>query len=92
MPRWKAKKYTDFPRGRVLLDSMEEVFFVYSSRGIVNSPDLRTMILAEFNLPLAATKFVADFHYENAIPAMLDKGFDGITLDEKAEKYLLLLD
>jgi hypothetical protein len=26
------------------------------------------MILAEFNLPLATTKFVADYHCENAIP------------------------
>jgi hypothetical protein len=76
MLRWKGKEYTDFPRGRVLFDSMEESFLVYSSRGIVNSPDLRTMIVREFNLPLAATKFVADFHYENAIPPMLDKDFD----------------
>jgi hypothetical protein len=52
LPQWKSKEYTDFPRGRVLFDSMDEVF-------------------------LAATKFVADFHYENAIPPMLDKGFDG---------------
>jgi len=76
-PRWKGKEYTDFPRGRLLFDSKEEVFLVYSSRGIVNSPDLRKMILAEFNLPLAATKFVADYHYENAIAPLLDEGFDG---------------
>jgi hypothetical protein len=38
---------------------MEEVFLVYSSQAIVNSPDLKKMILAEFNLPWAATKFVA---------------------------------
>jgi hypothetical protein len=24
MPRWKGKEYTDFPRGRVLFDSVEE--------------------------------------------------------------------
>jgi hypothetical protein len=69
-PRWKGKEYTDFPPGR-------GGFLVYSSRGIVNSPDLRKMILAEFNLPLAATKFVADYHYENAIAPLLDEGFDG---------------
>ena len=56
---------------------MEEVFLVYSSRGMINSPDLKKMILAEFNLPLAATKFVADYHYENVIPPMLDEDFDG---------------
>jgi hypothetical protein len=56
---------------------MEEVFLVFSSREIDNSPDLKKMILAEFNLSLAATKFVADYHYENAIPPMLDKDFDG---------------
>jgi hypothetical protein len=35
------------------------------------------MILAEFNLPMAATKFEADCHYENAIPPTLDEDFDG---------------
>jgi hypothetical protein len=35
------------------------------------------MIFAEFNLPLAATKFVADYHYEDVIPPMLDEDFDG---------------
>jgi hypothetical protein len=29
------------------------------------------------DLPMAATKFAADFHYENAIPPMLDEDFDG---------------
>jgi hypothetical protein len=77
MPQWKGKECTDFPRGRVLFDSMEEVFLVFSSRGIVNSPDLKNMILAEFNLPSAATKFAADYHCENAIPPVLDEGFDG---------------
>jgi hypothetical protein len=77
MPQWKGNEYTDFPRGRVLFDSKEEVFLVYSSREIVNSQDLKKMILAEFNLPMAATKFAADFHYENAIPPMLDEDFDG---------------
>jgi hypothetical protein len=77
LPQWHGKEYTDFPRGRVLFDSIEEVFLVYSSRGIINSPDLKKMILAEFNLPLAATKFVADYHYENVIPPMLDEDFDG---------------
>ena len=77
MPQWKGNEYTDFPRGRVLFDSKEEVFLVYSSREIVNSQDLKKMILAEFNLPLAATKFAADYHYENAIPPMLDEDFDG---------------
>jgi hypothetical protein len=77
LPQWQGKEYTDFPRGRVLFDSMEEVFLVYSSQAIVNSPDLKKMILAEFNLPWAATKFVADYHYEDVIPPMLDEGFDG---------------
>jgi hypothetical protein len=35
LPQWKGVKYTDYPRGRVLYDSMEDVFLVYSSRGIV---------------------------------------------------------
>ena len=77
LPQWKGKDYTDFPRGRVLFDSMEKVFLVYSSRGIVNSQDLRKMILAEFNLPMPATKFAADFHYENVIAPMLEEDFDG---------------
>jgi len=76
-PRWKGKEYTDFPRGRVLFDSMEEVFFVYSSRLLINSSEVRKMILAEFNLPWAATKFAADYHYEDVIPPMLDEDFDG---------------
>jgi hypothetical protein len=76
-PQWQGKEYTDFPRGRVLFDSMEAVFFVYSSWGIVNSSNLKKMIFAEFNLPLAATKFVADYHYEDVIPPMLDEDFDG---------------
>ena len=37
------------------LISMESVFLVYTSRGIVNSPDLKKMILTEFNLPLACS-------------------------------------
>ena len=77
LPQWKGKEYTDFPRGRVLFDSMEEVFLVYSSWGIVNNPDLKKIIFAEFNLQLAATKFAADYHYENAIPPTLDEDFDG---------------
>jgi hypothetical protein len=76
MPQWKGNEYTDFPRGRVLFDSKEEVFLIYSSREIVSSQDLKKMILAEFNLPMAATKFAADFHYENAIPSMLDEDFE----------------
>jgi hypothetical protein len=35
------------------------------------------MILAEFKLPWAATKFVAEYHYEDVIPPMLDEDFDG---------------
>jgi hypothetical protein len=77
VPQWQGKEYTDFPRGRVLFDSMEEVFLVYSSRLLINSLEVRKMILAEFNLPLAATKFAADYHYENAIVPLLDEGFDG---------------
>jgi hypothetical protein len=76
-PQWQGKDYTDFPRGRVLFDSMEAVFVVYSSQGIVNSSALKKMMLAEFNLPLAATKFAADYHYEDVIPPMLDEDFDG---------------
>jgi hypothetical protein len=76
-PQWQGKEYTDFPRGRVLFDSMEAVFLVYSSRGIVNSSGLKKKILAEFKLPLAATKFVADYLYEDVIPPMLDEDFDG---------------
>ena len=76
MPQWKGLEYTDYPRGRVLFDSMEEVFLVYSSQAIVNSPGVRAMILAEFKLPLAATKFEADYHYENVMPSMLDEDFD----------------
>jgi hypothetical protein len=76
-PLWKGNDYTDFPRGQVLFDSKEKIFLVYSSQAIVNSLELRKMILAEFNLPLAAAKFVADYHYENAIPPLLDEDFDG---------------
>jgi hypothetical protein len=76
VPQWKGNEYTDFPRGRVLYDSVEDVFLVYSSRGIVNSPGVRKMLLAEFKLPLAATKFEADYHYENVMPSMLDEDFD----------------
>jgi len=39
--------YTDYPRGRVLLDSMEEVFLVYSSRAIISGPALRNLIITE---------------------------------------------
>ena len=73
---WKGNEYTDFPRGRVLFDAMEEVFLVYSSQAIVKSPGVRATILAEFKLPLAATKFEADYHYENVMPSMLDEDFD----------------
>ena len=66
-----------YPRGRVLFHSTEEVFLVYSSQAIVDSPKVRAMILAEFKLPLAATKFAADYHYENVMPSMLDEDFDG---------------
>ena len=76
LPQWKDKEYTDFPRGRVLFHSTEEVFLVYSSQAIVNSPDVRATILAEFKLPLAATKFETDYHYENVMPSMLDEDFD----------------
>jgi hypothetical protein len=65
----------DFPHGRVLFDSMEAVFLVYSSRCIVNRSEVRKMI-GEFNLPWAATKFVADYHFKDVIPPMLDEDFD----------------
>ena len=76
MPQWKGNEYTDFPRGRVLFHSTEEVFLVYLSQAIVKSPGVRAMILAEFKLPLAATKFEADYHCENVMPSMLDEDFD----------------
>ena len=76
VPQWKGLEYTDYPRGRVLFHSTEEVFLVYSSQAIVNSPGVRATILAEFKLPLAATKFEADYHYENVMPSMLDEDFD----------------
>jgi len=75
-PQWKGVEYTAYPRGRVLFHSTEEVFLVYSSQAIVNSPGVKAMILAEFKLPSAATKFAADYHYENVIPPMLDEDFD----------------
>jgi hypothetical protein len=59
-PQWKGLEYTDS-----LFNSVTEVFLVYSSLEIVNSPALRKMILAEFNLPLGATKFEADYHFGN---------------------------
>ena len=77
MPQWKGKEYTDFPRGRVIYDSMEAVFLVYSSQAIVNSLGMRKMIITEFNLPRAATKFELDYHYEDVIHPMLDEDFDG---------------
>ena len=77
LPQWKGLEYTDYPRGRVLFHSTEEVFLVYSSQAIVNNPGVRAMILAEFKLPFAATKFEADYHYENVMPSMLDDDFDG---------------
>jgi hypothetical protein len=70
LPQFKSKEYTDFQRGRVLYDSMEAIFLVYSSREIVNSPGLRKLILTEFKLPLRATKFQADYHYESVILPM----------------------
>ena len=77
LPQWKGLEYTDYPRGRVLFHSTEEVFLVYSSQAIVKSPGMRAMILAEFKLPLGATIFEADYHYENVMPSMLDEDFDG---------------
>jgi hypothetical protein len=77
LPQWKGVEYTDYPRGRALFDSTEEVFLVYSSQAIVNRRGVRAMILAEFKLPLAATKFEEDYHYENVMPSMLDEDFDG---------------
>jgi len=56
LPQWTGKDYTDFPIGRVLFDSMEEVFLVNSYRGIVYSTGLKKMILTEFNQPLAANE------------------------------------
>jgi hypothetical protein len=76
LPQFKSKEYTDFQRGRVLYDSMEAIFLVYSSREIVNSPGLRKLILTEFKLPLRATKFQADYHYESVILPMLDEDFE----------------
>ena len=76
VPQWKGNEYTDYPRGRVLFDAMEEVFRVYSSRAIIGSPALRNLILAEFKRPLAATKFAADYHYENVVASLLDENFD----------------
>ena len=76
LPQWKSVDYTDYPRGRVLFDSMEEVFLVYSSRGIISGPALRNLIITEFKLPLVATKFAADYHYENVVASLLDEDFD----------------
>ena len=76
LPQWKGLEYIDYPRGRVLFHSTEEVFLVYSSQAIVNNPGVRATILAEFKLPFGATKFKADYHYENVMPSMLDEDFD----------------
>jgi hypothetical protein len=37
LPQWKGLEYTDYPRGRVLFHSTEEVFLVYSSQAIINA-------------------------------------------------------
>jgi len=72
LPQSKGLEYTDYPRGRVLFHSTEEVFLVYSPQAIINSPGVRAMILAEFKLPLGATKLEVDYPYEDVMPSMLE--------------------
>lgn len=56
--------YEEVPRGRVVYDSVSKTFVVYASKAFVNDPKLRSLILSEFSLRSAVTKFKSDEHYE----------------------------
>jgi len=43
-PQLKDAEYTDHPRGRVLYDSTEKIFRVYSARAIISNLALRKQI------------------------------------------------
>ncbi len=54
--------YEDIPRGRVLYSVRDDRFLVYADR-ILMKEHLKTLILAEFELPPAKSFFRCDEHY-----------------------------
>lgn len=59
----KNAEYDEFPRGRVLFNTVKQRFQVVVSPEIVNDKYKRMDILDWFHLPAGKTDFIADEHY-----------------------------
>jgi hypothetical protein len=57
-------EYEDLPRGRVIYDKTNDLFKVYCGTVIGTNAVFKELILSNFNLPSAKTKFLRDAHYE----------------------------
>lgn len=59
----KTAEYDEFPRGRVLFNTVKQRFQVVVSPEIVRDKSKRTDIIDWFHLPAGKTDFIADEHY-----------------------------
>lgn len=57
-------EYDEVPRGRVIFNANQNLFYVYSSAKLISDRIFQGKVLEQFILPRAKTIFKADEHYE----------------------------
>ena len=62
MPR--ELEYSMFPRGRILYNVKDNVFYVYADRNVLKDKDKIAQLIKEFNLPKYNVAFKRDEHYK----------------------------
>ena len=63
IPGAKNVEYDEIPRGRVLLNKKDNVYYSYGSRKFSNDEKLKGQIEEEFFLPGKNTRHMHDDHY-----------------------------
>ena len=73
-PEFRGLQYEEVPRGRILFLKADRTFCVYMDKSL-HTPEIKRLLLEEFDLPRAGTKFLTDPHYTTD-PEELDRLFD----------------
>lgn len=66
MPIARNKDYDYFPRGRVIYNAIEDVYYLYADRCIRKNIDNIKKIAHLMHLPVEKTKVLGDRHYQCA--------------------------
>ena len=57
-------EYEDIPRGRIVFNSKDACYIVYSNNEIIHSDTTKQLIIDAFDLQNEKVSFQYDFHYE----------------------------